>query len=203
MKKSKKIAGVAVACALAATVAIGGTLAYLTAQSDTITNTFTVGNVKIALTEKGAIGEDGALSQDFKMIPGQTIEKTATATVNAGSEECYLFVKAEKSSNFGDYLEAKLTNEWEQLEGDIYYRVVPASQEDQSFAVLDPVKEGQAATVQVKPTVTQDMMNALQGENAQPLPTLTFKAYAVQKAGFDTAQAAWDATFGAPKQPTE
>ena len=42
--------------------------------------------------------------------------------------------------------------------------------------------------VTVKNTVTKEMMDDL---TSSTLPTLTFTAYAVQKAGFTTAAAAW------------
>ena len=45
MKKKRSIIAIAAACAMAATIGIGGTYAYLT-SSDTTTNTFTVGRVE-------------------------------------------------------------------------------------------------------------------------------------------------------------
>lgn len=78
----KKIVALCLCIALAV-VAIGGaTLAYFTDTKD-VTNTFTVGNVKITLTEP-------SWTQDSKLVPGTEIGKDPTVTVVKGSEECYV-----------------------------------------------------------------------------------------------------------------
>lgn len=75
-----------------------GTLAYLT-STDSVTNTFTVGNVQITLDE-AKVGADGnALDGDsaarvkansYKLMPGHTYDKDPTVTVKAGSESSYI-----------------------------------------------------------------------------------------------------------------
>lgn len=78
----KKIVALCLCIALAV-VAIGGaTLAYFT-DSKTATNTFTVGNVKITLTEP-------KWTENSKLVPGTEIGKDPTVTVVKGSEECYV-----------------------------------------------------------------------------------------------------------------
>ena len=78
----KKIVALCLCIALAV-VAIGGaTLAYFT-DTKTATNTFTVGNVKIELTEPN-------WKSDSKLVPGTEISKDPTVTVVKGSEECYV-----------------------------------------------------------------------------------------------------------------
>ena len=69
---------------LAVAMGIGGTLAWLTAKTEAVKNTFTVGNINITLTET---------TTNYKMVPGQTIAKDPKVTVKAGSEACWLFVK--------------------------------------------------------------------------------------------------------------
>lgn len=96
----KKILALALVFCLALALGIGGTLAYLT-STDTVTNTFTVGNVSIKLDE-AKVGTDGkALTGDsaervkensYKLMPGHTYDKDPTVTVNAGSEESYIKV---------------------------------------------------------------------------------------------------------------
>ena len=76
--------------------AVGGTLAWLTDKTDPVTNTFTVGNVDITLAE--------TTGKTYKMVPGQTITKYPKVTVEAGSEECWLFVKIEKSTNYDNFM---------------------------------------------------------------------------------------------------
>ena len=149
-------------------VIAGGTLAWLTAKSDTVTNTFTTSDIKVELKE--------TTGASYKMIPGYTISKDPKATVLTGSEECYLFVKLEKSTNFDTYLEYVIADGWTKLDGvtdTVYYRVVDgtANQIGTAYSVL---KDDQ---VTVKSSVTKADMNAL---TAQTYPTLTVTAYASQ-----------------------
>lgn len=143
-----------------------GTLAWLTAKSDTVVNTFTVSDIKVELRET---------KNDFKMIPGYTIAKDPVATVKAGSEDCFLFVKLEKSANFDQYLTYEIADGWTELTGvegvtGVYYRQVTGADADKSFSVL---KDDQ---VTVKGEVTSTMMET--AKTAQP--TLTVTAYASQ-----------------------
>lgn len=92
MKKNKLIA-LGAAAVLSATAVVGGTLAYFT-DKDAETNTFTVGNVKIDLTED--FDQDNA-----KLVPTtgkdaegniiNAIEKKVYVT-NEGSEDAYVRV---------------------------------------------------------------------------------------------------------------
>ena len=154
-------------------VIAGGTLAWLTAQSDTVVNTFTTSDIKVELTET---------NETYKMIPGYKIHKDPAAKVLAGSEECYLFVKLEKSANFDDYLEFTPANGWERLKKDkddnditdlIYYRKVLTADIGTAYSVLANDQ------VSVKTTVTKDMMNKIDAGTVAK-PTLTITAYASQ-----------------------
>ena len=154
-------------------VIAGGTLAWLTAKSDTVTNTFTTSDIKVELTET---------NETYKMIPGYKIHKDPAAKVLAGSEECYLFVKLEKSANFDNYLEFTPASGWEQLKTDkdgnaitdlIYYRKVLSADIGTAYSVLANDQ------VTVKTTVTKEMMNAIDNGTVAN-PTLTIPAYASQ-----------------------
>ncbi|MGN1334479.1 MAG: SipW-dependent-type signal peptide-containing protein [Anaerovoracaceae bacterium] len=174
----KKTLTVALAVVLVLCCAVGATLAWLTDTTDPVTNTFTVGDINIDLTET---------TNNYKMVPGNTIAKDPTVTVEAGSEACWLFVKVEESANFGSFLAYSIADGWTALEGQtgVYYREVAAPATDQEFAVL---KDNQ---VTVKNTVTKEMLTA---ENFA-YPTLTFTAYAVQKDNVATAADAWEKLF--------
>ena len=73
------------ALTLAVACAVGGTLAWLTATSQTVTNTFTVGDINITLAE--------TTGTSYKVVPGATVSKDPTVTVEKGSEECYVYAK--------------------------------------------------------------------------------------------------------------
>lgn len=98
----KKTLTVLLALVLVIAMSVAGTMAYLT-SSDSVTNTFTVGNVKITLDE-AKVNEYGALdtsatsrvqANSYKLIPGHTYSKDPTIHVDAKSEDCWLFVKVE------------------------------------------------------------------------------------------------------------
>ena len=99
MTKSKKKAILAVMCAIVLVlVSVMGTMAYLT-SSDEVTNTFTVGNVKITLDEaktdengNGTLveGAERVKANSYKLLPGHTYAKDPMVTVLKDSESSYV-----------------------------------------------------------------------------------------------------------------
>ena len=180
---------------------IGGTIAWLTDETDSVTNTFTVGDINITLTETYNKDTNGDTTNDAwvgKMVPGNTLSKDPKVTVKAGSEACWLFVKVEKSSNLDDFITYTVNSGWTAGEGTgegkngvpvgVYYREVSAlTTEDAADEVFGVLTDNQ---VTVKDAVTKAMMNDLQKDDATQ-PTLTFTAYAVQKDNIADAAAAW------------
>lgn len=173
---------VLIICVFALT--IGTTLAWLTAQSDKIENTFTVGDINITLTE--------TTGSEYKLVPSVETNKDPKVTVVAGSEACYLYIKVEKSANLDDFIEYSFDG-WTELIEDsgIYYREVTAQDAAASveYRVLTDNK------VTAKSTITKAMVDALKEPDAIQ-PSMSFTAYAVQSVGFDSALGAWNATFG-------
>ena len=84
----KKIIALCLIVALAATAVIGGTLAYFTDTTEAKVNEFTVGNVKIDLTEPAWKG-------DATLMPGVVYDKNPTITVDEKSQDAYVFLKLE------------------------------------------------------------------------------------------------------------
>ena len=177
---SKSLALV-LACVLLVGGVIGGTVAWLTAKTNEVTNVFTTSDIGVKLEEA---------ETDFKMIPGWTIDKSPRVTVEKDSEDCWLFVKIEKSSNkaIDDFIEYAIADGWTALNGvdGVYYRTVDNSSAEQTFSVL---KDDQ---VTVKGSVTQAMLQALNSSN---YPKVTFTGYAVQRDmsidAIDSAAEAW------------
>lgn len=168
---------------LVALVAVGGTLAWLMDSTDTVTNTFTAGNVNIELDE--------TTGDTYKMVPGNDIDKDPFVTVKANSEASYVYVKIDRLNNFDNFMTFEIADGWTALEGvtDVYYREVAASDADQNFAVL------KNDTVKVKGTVTKEMMDALTEANQ---PKLAFTAYAIQSDNIADAAAGWAELNPAP-----
>jgi len=181
---SSKTFVVMLALVLALGCAVGGTIAWLTKTTPEVKNTFTYGKIDITLTE--------TTGENYKIIPGKNLPKDPTVTVKANSEECYLFVKVEKT---GDFVEGKVTyairaNGWTKGNGtdipeNVYYRVVPAAETDTVFYMLTGDTANPNGVVTVSPDLSKDDIKNLTN------PTLSFTAYAIQKEGFADAKAAW------------
>ena len=173
MKKKATIAVTALLLVLC--FAIGGTLAWLKAETKPVVNTFTYGDINIDLSESENL--------NLKMIPGNDITKDPKVTVEANSEACWLFVKVEESDNYADYLaNYTIADGWNELDGvaGVYYREVDATtaKTGTSYQVL------KGNTVTVLDSVEKSDMEAIK-KGATAKPTLTFTAYAVQLDGFN------------------
>ena len=164
----------------------GGTVAWLVATSDTVTNTFTYGNINIALAE--------STGTSYKIIPGTDITKNPKVTVKGGSEACWLFVKVEEvgaiSTITTDPVHYAIDTGWAQLKdkdgkdvSGVYYRLVDAVDNDTAFNVLKDNK------IIVSGELTKETINGY----AVQQPTLTFTAYAVQQENIADAATAWKA----------
>ena len=204
----KKILLVGLLVVLVAAVSVGLTVAFLTSQ-DQVTNTFTVGDVEIALDE-AAVNENGEAipgadrvkANTYKLIPGHTYVKDPTVTVKAGSAESYvrMLVTVTKSSAFDavlpnqdltkifvDYDGAK----WKYIKNTEnaadntrtyefrYYQTVTAS--------VDTALEPLFKKITVPGNVNNDQLKTLQGAQ------IIVEAEAIQADSFVDADAAWAA----------
>lgn len=161
--------------------AVGGTVAWLTAQTDSVVNTFTYGDIKIDLTETKPENNQA------KIIPGVDIEKNPTVIVKANSEACWLFVKVEEEGTFvADKVTYSIADGWKQGDDDtkipknVYYRKVNAVTSDTDFAVLKDNK------ICVSENLTKSDIQSITVQ-----PKLTFTAYAVQQDGITDVADAW------------
>lgn len=178
MKNTKKILVLALAAVLLVAVSVGGTVAFLQDRTQEIVNTFTTSNIDITLKESQNL--------DLKMVPGKALTKDPVVTVIKDSEDCWLFVKVEKTEGFDTYLTYKMADGWTELTDvpGVYYRSVTASSDkDQEFHVIKDDK----VTVTTDASLTNEQMDKLEGNN----PKMTITAYAIQKVNFDTAKEAW------------
>lgn len=86
--KKKTILVAAIAVMLVAALVVGGTLAYFTDKTEAKQNTFTVGSVGIDLTE-----DKWNAADDHTLVPGKFYDKNPTITVDADSQDAYVFLK--------------------------------------------------------------------------------------------------------------
>lgn len=193
----KKKLTTVLAIVLVVALSVAGTYAYLTDKTDTIENTFTVGNVNITLAETWNTDTDGNGEPDAwqaQLIPGKEYKKDPVVTVKGGSEKCYLFVKFEENGNAADYLDYTsllAAPDWTQgddtdIPSNVWYRVVDKSADKTTFNLLAN------DIVTIKNNVTNE--NMAEAAKAQ----LVYTAYACQYEGFENnAAGAWDAVKNA------
>lgn len=182
---------------------IGGTLAWLSDSTKTVTNTFTVGDIDIELTETGASGDGEVLENNsYKILPGTTQSKDPKVSVKEGSESCWLFVEITEKNNYvknGESFTDKKFIEW------------AGNLADDGWTLLSPKKTptpGETITYVYyiyKPTVgNYYVLKDFDGDKSNPTgevsyrsdlekadleqakalkPELMFKAYAIQTEG--------------------
>lgn len=168
---SKKALAMLLSLVLVIGCVAGGTLAWLTATSNEVNNVFTTSDIGVTLEESDDL--------NLKMVPGWTITKDPKATVTAGSEDCYLFVKVEKSANFDDFMTYAIAEGWTELPDTdgVYYMVFDSqndANENEMGVAYSVLKDNQ---VKVLDEVKKEDMTALSEDT---LPNLSFTAYAVQ-----------------------
>ena len=114
MNKMKKFALIAVCAMLLVCVTIGATVAYLT-STESVENTFTVGNVEITLDEakvdengKAVEPEQRVKENTYHLLPGHTYTKDPTVHVEANSEDCYvkMIVTVSKAKELDEIFES-------------------------------------------------------------------------------------------------
>lgn len=194
---NKKVIATILAVVLVMGSIVGGTLAWIVAESEEVINTFTYGDVNIDLeeTDTELDNDDDDNTNEYEMMPGQDIAKDPKVTTKEGSEANWLFVKLEKSENFDEFLTYTIGEGWTQLldetgaevEG-VYYRFQAEIVDDGDAATVGDVTYSvlMEDKVHVLETVTKEQLNALDPENEDATyPTLSVTAYAVQYVGFE------------------
>ena len=209
MKKTKAIL-MALCAVLLVAASVMGTLAYLT-STDTVTNTFTVGNVQIKLDEAKA-NTDGTLVENadrvkansYKLLPGHTYNKDPMVTVLKGSESCYVkmtvtFTKAAEldaifapnganlTSIFAGYDSANWIDKGNTEDTGKNTRTYEFWYKEAVAApTADVALDALFDKIVVPGTITNTQLATIEGM------TITVNAYAIQADGFDDATDAWD-----------
>lgn len=212
MKKTRKILAMAACAVLLVCISVGATVAYLT-STDSVTNTFTVGQVKITLDE-AEVNADGSLvdngktrvkANSYKLLPGHTYTKDPTIHVANDSEPCYLFVKVENgiaAIEGEDTIEKYMLGQnWVKLGADypnIWYRAEDLKETPAVYAAGDNV------TVFPEFAISGDVLGGTKPANPAEGAlyiedykdaTIKITAYAIQADGFanSTPEQIWQA----------
>ena len=218
MKTAKK-AMLMTLCAIILVVAtVFGTMAYLT-STDKVTNTFTVGNVKITLDE-AKVDTDGSpvtgaarvKTNEYKLLPGHTYTKDPTIHVDAASEDCFIRAKVtltnakEWIAIATKYADNKVENIIKGTDDNIWWVSQPAVDETANTVTYTFVYKNESHTDELGKriwTSTDSKDLVLFNEIAIPggltndelksvgASKITVVAEAIQADGFKNADAAW------------
>ncbi len=200
MKTRTKVLILALAAILLVVTTVFATVAFLTSQ-DAVTNTFTVGKVKITLDETdvdsyGAKDSENRVKENaYKLIPGHEYIKDPTVHVAAESEKSYVFVVVTNGVAAFEVAEGEGKTLAEQIaakgwtahpsQAGVYYKVVEDTDAVQDLPVFDKLYIASDADFGAT-------------ENA----TVSVKALAIQYDGFeDNVAGAYDAVVAAYTQP--
>ena len=204
-------------CAVVLVIAtVFGTMAYLT-STDEVTNTFTVGQVKIKLDEAKA-NPDGSLvanadrvkANSYKLLPGHTYNKDPMVTVLSGSEASYIkmtvtFSKASALDAIFAPTGADMTSIFNGYDSTNW--IAKGNTEDTAkntrtyefwykeaigAPTADVALDALFDSITVPGSITNDQLKTIKDM------TITVNAYAIQADGLETEAAAW-AAFDAQK----
>lgn len=190
MKTARKALMLILCAALLVSATVMGTLAYLTSQ-DTVTNTFSVGNVKIDMDEtdvdNSTPNKDRDTENAYRLLPGQEYIKDPIITVDPASEDAWVFIQvvneiANIEADENKVADQIVANGWTELEAGVYYKKVLKTDTDKSLEVFETVTIGE--------DVNNTTLARYEGK------TVVVTAYAIQVAGFETdVEGAWDAVY--------
>ena len=216
MKTKRKALLLSLCAVLLVVASVMGTMAYLT-STDEVTNTFTVGQVKIKLDEAKA-NPDGSLvanadrvkANSYKLLPGHTYNKDPMVTVLKGSEPSYVkmtvtFSKANELDAIFDPNGATLTKIFNGYDSANW--IYKSNTKDDTAhtrtyefwyketvgaPTADVALDALFDSITVPGEITKEQLATIDGM------TITVNAYAIQADGFADAAAAW-AAFDAQK----
>lgn len=219
MKKRNKIVLSAIGMISVIVATSLGTIAYFT-DSDSVTNTFTVGSVEITLDEADVneagqpLGKDEKVvekvedaarvdSNKYHLIPGHTYVKDPTVTVLKGSEESYIrmLVTINEQNDLNEIFKPDgieletIFNGFDESS----WTCVSETKKDDTRTYEFYYKETVAAPdgdVKLPPLFTSiTVPGEITKEDLAKIKDLKIdvEAHAIQAEGFDTADEAWDA----------
>lgn len=185
----------------------GGTVAYLMHKSESVINTFVVGNIgTLTITETGDDG-DHTVGHVYKIVPGVKIAKKpvviytpADAADGTANVPVYVFVKVQASTDNGKWTVngnnysfdgGKITwavdSRWTPVEGEPGVFSMKVDDVTQATNQDIMAKDADDNTITVSSNIVKNDVAAV----AANVGSITFTAYAIQQDGFDTPAAAW------------
>ena len=208
MKKTKLLTMMG-AVALIGAIGVGSTFAYLTSTTDTVQNTFTLGNVNFdadsGLKESAVERENGVYADAdganiwtvtqnayTDLVAGEVLYKDPTVTMAEDSQNAWVFAKITNVTNEEAFSAVAWSNDWtdvtaayktaNNISGDVDYVV---------YAKKDVIGAGESSTIFTSVTIAGNVTVDSQ------IPQIEVKAFAVQAAGFTSySDAIGEVSFG-------
>lgn len=177
--KKKNLLMMALSVCMVAVVAVGGTMAYLSDNAESVTNTFSFGSIDVTLSEdepapmeNETITANNDNGYDYKnVVPGQTLNKAPELTVTT-PVDAYVFARVTVGTNLslGD-----ITEGWQEVPEteNVWYKAVSGQDGVQDLSTLFT-------------KVTVGTSNEKPGD-------IKIEVAAVQQYGFTSVKAAYDA----------
>ncbi|MCI7510582.1 MAG: SipW-dependent-type signal peptide-containing protein [Firmicutes bacterium] len=197
----KKKLTTVLAIVLVVALSVAGTYAYLTAQTDTVKNTFTAAGLasEFSLDESKANQQpDGSYTLDvgtrvqenaYSVVPKVNLDKDPTVHVtlekNVGA---YVFLAVD--NNLGNGLTATIDSTWTAL-GTTY-----TDAQGVVWTMYYKQLEGSATPAQVDINVLAGQQIVVGDTVAEDCGNIVFNAYLTQSAGFTGALDAWNNSWG-------
>lgn len=185
--KKKNLLMMALSVCMVAVVAVGGTLAYLTATDDQVKNTFTFADgITVELAESApttGLGDASATwngeqngVQYTNVVVGQTLPKEPTVELTHYTVDTYVFAKIENNTNnVVSIVDLKTTDKggaWTDCGNGVYGRLVVVDK--------DHAADSDVAT----PLFTEVKIDNEPAEGASNI-NITISVSAIQAEGFD------------------
>lgn len=199
MRNTKKILVAAVCALLLVSLIVAGTVAYLLDAKST-KNTFTVGDVKITLTN--AIAETDAIH----LVPGGTYAINPTVTVVKDSESCYVRVLVKVSAvtalkealgdDYFDDITSDVNSAWTK-QASLYTEDTEADTATYELRLNDVAAKSTSDTALAIPFTNIDVPNTLTNAQITAIKDAGLEieifAQAIQSANLENANVAWAA----------
>lgn len=218
-KRALKIVALLCCAALLVGATIGATVAYLTSTTNVVSNTFSVGRVKIKLDES-AIKKDGnnwiadpdsprVVENTYRLEPACTYSKDPAVTVEADSEEAYIraFVTVSKIRELNtvltghnavlkDFFVGRDATKWNviNLNNPVYDPAKDTATFEYRYHTTVSTANGGAQMLE--PLFTEiDVPDSFTGDDLASISGMKIEivAQAIQAAGFADETAAWTA----------
>lgn len=214
-RSSEKVLMILLVAVVLIGCAVGGTIAYFTDKTETVTNTFTVGKLfanpseDFTLWEHKAVDEDASGKKDgvfeltteevdkneYTVLPGVNLPKDPTVDIVDLELNAYLYIKVD--GMLPDGMSYTITSDWEKLQGYAGIWVYKGSEATNKVIHADSTAK-KTFTVQILTNNEIVVAPTFAYTDTNPINKLVFTAYAVQAPGFNSAEEAWAATFGKP-----